>query len=85
MSDNLLSTITHLRRELATTGKKAKFFKSQYEKYRKDTPDVAKLHKTMMGFEVRQGDILRGHIKKFEVLQKRRAEFQSKRRKSESA
>ncbi|MFZ0821977.1 MAG: hypothetical protein WAM91_18080 [Candidatus Acidiferrales bacterium] len=70
-ADNLQSTLSELRRDVAKSKRKAAFFRSQYYKYRKATPNVAALHKVMMEIEFRRESILKDFIKKIEKLKKR--------------
>lgn len=62
----LASYIAGLKVEIKKAEKKAEFFKSQYEKYREQTPDMGASHKLLMRFEVDKIHLLKGQIKKAE-------------------
>lgn len=70
--------IANLKEELITAEKKAKFYKSQYEQYREETPDVASCHKLQMRFEEDKMRLLKEQIRKAEDLRKRLSALKAK-------
>jgi hypothetical protein len=80
-SNELVFYTASLRDELNKAEKNSEFFKSQYEKHRKQTPDVASCHKLQMGFEDEKVRLLKGQIKKAEDLLKRLPALKAKRKK----
>jgi hypothetical protein len=70
-----------LKDELNKAEKKAQFFKSQYEKYKEQTPDVASCHELLMGFEDDKVRLLKGQIKRAKDRIGRLSASKAKRRK----
>jgi hypothetical protein len=80
-SNEWASYTARLKEELKKAQKNARFFKSQYEKYRNQTPDVGSCHKLQMGFEDDKVRLLKAQIKRFEELLKQLPAFKAKRKK----
>ena len=59
------------RRELSKAQQCAKFFTSEYRKYRTPQPDLARAHKTLAKIELAKVRLLKRHITKAEAIQKR--------------